>query len=755
MKMQRFVPVRRHRRGLLATVAAVVLSLLAVQVFADSVGQKMNAKYFAPETVQLLQSRALAGTPGFQLGDSVNYIIEFAPINNGSTVGINGYVTDYIPAGTEVIGASFVVPDGSGGFTTVAPDLPGEAPDGWGNRGQGTFAAPFNTNAYDTTGKCAAFGKTNNCDGSIAMLYADTGIWYSTVTRTALYVAPDVDGRARQGTNGYNINPTGASNLNTLLGQAKDTTHNLWDADQTNAFGSTAGAIAALAAPKSLVGSLTSGAGGNDGKGPTPFNVGSAVAGPLTGYQLDNTAAAGPWQRIAYAGSRIGTNTVGPATSYGGSGGNVGSTSTIVGSPTSAGFNLSGVNPLPSGTNAVRWAVGRLVVGQTKYVKINLRLTALPPANGLINNCEVFGGDVAELFGKNGKDSPWRYNVPSVCTSTSSLYLVKQIIKVNGVPSNGAVIPANAKLTYRLTYLNTSAIAQTNVVLSDTLPAQTGSNPLSNLVFPSGPNLAPTIPNPLGTVKNFQFQPIASLAPGAGGVVEFDVQTTAATGDVVTNKACLKSTENPTGVCSQAVSNVVNTSNLIIQKKSELAHSGIPGSIVTYTINVTNTGAAAASNIVLYDFLPTMGGACCLNAARINFVPGSSVFSGAITAVTPITVSPPTIVPYVGTNREQLTWTFTGQTLAPGAGFSVRILATIGGAMLNGSYVNDTTVVYNNGQANASALTPVTSGATAVTVSSFEATSTPALATDGTLAGLSLAGILALGGVALLVWRKR
>ncbi|MBI5876194.1 MAG: hypothetical protein HZB53_00970 [Chloroflexi bacterium] len=47
------------------------------------------------------------------------------------------------------------------------------------------------------------------------------------------------------------------------------------------------------------------------------------------------------------------------------------------------------------------------------------------------------------------------------------------------------------------------------------------------------------------------------------------------------------------------------------------------------------------------------------------------------------------------------------------------------------------------------------SGATAVTVSSFEASSTLALATDGTLAGLGLAGVLALGGVALLVWRKR
>ncbi|MBI5876193.1 MAG: hypothetical protein HZB53_00965 [Chloroflexi bacterium] len=48
------------------------------------------------------------------------------------------------------------------------------------------------------------------------------------------------------------------------------------------------------------------------------------------------------------------------------------------------------------------------------------------------------------------------------------------------------------------------------------------------------------------------------------------------------------------------------------------------------------------------------------------------------------------------------------------------------------------------------------SGATAVMVSSFEASSTPA-ALDGdlALAGMGLAGMLALGGVALAAWRKR
>ncbi len=44
---------------------------------------------------------------------------------------------------------------------------------------------------------------------------------------------------------------------------------------------------------------------------------------------------------------------------------------------------------------------------------------------------------------------------------------------------------------------------------------------------------------------------------------------------------------------------------------------------------------------------------------------------------------------------------------------------------------------------------------TAVTVSSFEATNQPAMAADFSTLGLGLAGLLALGAVALIVWRKR
>jgi hypothetical protein len=122
--------------GLCITIAAIS----SVWVNAHGVAQVQTTKFFAPETVNLLVARASSGTPGFLVGATVSSIIEFTPVRNApasaggpATLGVAGYVTDYIPAGTEVIGASMVQPNGSGGYTAIAPDLPGPMDNGWGS----------------------------------------------------------------------------------------------------------------------------------------------------------------------------------------------------------------------------------------------------------------------------------------------------------------------------------------------------------------------------------------------------------------------------------------------------------------------------------------------------------------------------------------------------------------------------------------------------------------------------------------------
>ena len=147
---------KRARRWLLVCVALLAAVFGVTPAFAHNVGQTQMTKFFTAETVQLLVDRANAGKPGLVSGDIISYIIRFTPVANGANIGVAGYITDYIPPGTQVIGASMVVPSGST-FVDVAPSLPGSIDDGWG-RGQNTFTAPFATAAYDTTGLCAKGG---------------------------------------------------------------------------------------------------------------------------------------------------------------------------------------------------------------------------------------------------------------------------------------------------------------------------------------------------------------------------------------------------------------------------------------------------------------------------------------------------------------------------------------------------------------------------------------------------------------------
>lgn len=935
-------------RNAVAWVTAVAMILtVANRLYAHSVAQVQTTKFFTPETVQLLIDRANAGTPGFQVGDEISYIIQFTPVENNAaggpgTIGVNGYITDYVPSGAEVTGAWIVAKSGSS-YYEIPPSLPGGIDTGWSERfgliGDQFWGAPFDTPSYDPTGRCAATGPTtqaftangnwtaptgvtsvtveawggggagggvttnagagvsykggggaggqyavrtltvipgnvyavavgaggtgstgngtvgaistfstnsvvasggagglsyensgtagtgstaggvgdtvyaggngsnggasatggsggggagsggsggnasgntagtgtatgggngragrtttgngqggatnggggsggyainsntdrtggagargqvsitydaplytNNCLGRLTEHYADTGIFFSTDPRTAQF--PASPARISQGTNGYNVLATsgdalnGAGQLNPIIGQTQATTHNLWDADQTNAFGSATVDITPLASPKSSVASVANANlfAGYGVLGTVPYYAGSAVAGPQTGYPLDNTAQIGPWQRIAYSGSRIGDPTNGPAT-------DAGACQTCVGGmPTSIGRSLSTSNPLPAGTNAVRWAIGRLTVGELRYVKISMRLTAPVPGAGLINGSEVFGGDSSQT--DNGDDNVWRYHVPSVADNNSNLFVLKSVIGYYSgstlVPIDGSMVPVNAKLRYRIVYMNSGNANQDNVKLTDTLPCQTNANPVSNITVVSGAISATTSPALTaisagtcpGTRQSFVFNNNVgvTLLPAAGGTIEFDVQTTAAADDILTNTATLTSTQiTAPGVTSNANSNVGSYANLTINKTTSTPTLATGGT-ATYTITVTNMGTANATVMRIYDILPSAGGAA--NAAtRFSFNTGSSAVVGIAPSVNPTVTGPaPTLTPYdtggVSSNQQQLDWNFTGgQTLAPGASFTITYGATVGASVPSSAtpYLNTIAATYTGG----------------------------------------------------------
>ena len=682
---------------------------------ADSVAQVQTTKYFAPETVAMIKQRVQdvangvsGATLGFKSGDPISYIIQFTPISNTSTVGAGGYITDYIPSGTVVTSASFVQPDGVGGFYSVAPPTSAQMAT---DNTLGAFTGW--TMDAATLATCTAAAKTAaNCTGRFANLVADTGIFYSTDSRTAVFTDPSTDGRVRQwgtavGGNGYYIFPArGGTQLPPKMGApagALPTTHNYWDAAMTNAFGT---ATAQAVTSPTATGTRINGA----GTGPAPFNAGSPVAGPDTGYKLDYTGSVGPWQRISYSGSTIGPTGL-PAT-------NVVGANSVVGTSTSAGSSF----PLPSNTNAVRWAAGRLVVGSQSYVKITLQLTTAPPSAGLVNNSEVFGGDgspesglTAAPGGNGNVDNPWTYHVPSVASNVSTLFVLKDIVCVydatgSCVANNGANLPITGtpvtvgpKVRYRISYINSNNGTQHNVIICDQLPNGTTLTPAmvpTQVPFASVTQVSalPNIGTPVSPAApacgfaaggtTFSYPVIPVFAGGAAGIVEFDVQYPAFAalnaGYALTNTAKAVSTELATGVTSFVPSNLVSSAaaNLTISKNVSPSNAN-KGDTVTYTVTVANLGSLPANLTTLVDTLPGAATAVVLNQvpSRFNYVSTTAItvngapLSGVTSAVTP-PAAPATV------NNEIVTWTFPSGTTVPAGGqMVVTFTATMGGSL--------------------------------------------------------------------------
>ncbi|MFO0547344.1 MAG: hypothetical protein U0271_03090 [Polyangiaceae bacterium] len=442
-----------------AALTALPLLLAASSAHAHSVAQVQTAKRIAPSTIVALdpQGNPIPGGMGTdtvaKVGDILTFIIRFTPVPNSATRGAGGYITEYVPANTEVVGARIIDAQGN----TLPPHRGALMDDGWGPRGR--------HNGFDGMGLL---------QGSLSQLYADTGIFFSTDPRTAR----NPSDAFITVLNGVTVTPvpTGAGQLDNFLGFAGPPffAHNQWDFLQAIAYGANGGSIV------------------SNGQGNTPFGYGSAVAGPDSHYSFekvatpacsdgmdndsdgasdypgdtgcasaldnDETAAAsgpvGPWQRVRYMGSEIGTGNATNCQSCQ-------SGYVRMGVPTATGWDLSADNPLPPNTNAVRFAVGELVVGEEYFAEISLRVTGLPldpSMNADVNCSEVFGGDAA--MPQTGQDNTWRYFVPApACVQLNLAFNldVDKLLAVNG-----------DTLTYTIFGKNLSVNPQTNVVVTDT-----------------------------------------------------------------------------------------------------------------------------------------------------------------------------------------------------------------------------------------------------------------------------------------------
>ena len=535
-------------------------------VHADSVAQVQTAKRISEQTVQLIDPQGGTSTGGagsnvnYAVGDVLTFQIRFTPVENNATRGFGGYITEYVPPNTEVVGARIV--DDSG--NTVCPHRGGFGAIGWGPRGANNYN-PANFPTFPAQGYLQG-------EGGMSALYADTGVFYSIDPRTVR--VPEDDFTTVFEGLVMSCTPTGAGQLDDLLGAnlgGPYFAHNDWDNIQLVGYGCSSSTI-------------------GDGTGNTPFGYGSAVAGPDTFYPFEATetmpgvvaavGAIGPWQRVKTPCAEIGTGV--PALQRG-------PIATRVGVPTSAGWALSGDNPLPAGTNAVRFAVGELVVGDEYLAEISLRVLAAPLDPNFCNdppgcvdlgadvNCsEVFGGDAsgrAKDGSDGGKDNTWRYFLPGPACVKLDLQFDLDVDKIQALSGD--------TLVYSLTARNLDSV-NTHDMVDISLDLLAGVGTVNFVSATNG-----------GTVNaGVVTWPTTTLAPG--DFVEHEV-TVVATGN---NSPILAranySSDQLAGFSVVSLTNLTPLALLDLEMFASPA-SSTAGGTVTYTAFITNNGTGAAN----------------------------------------------------------------------------------------------------------------------------------------------------------------
>lgn len=222
--------------------------------------------------------------------------------------------------------------------------------------------------------------------------------------------------------------------------------------------------------------------------------------------------------------------------------------------------------------------------------------------------------------------------------------LVKSVAESVAVPGG--------TLTYTLLVGNASGVAAGSTTLADPLPA--GVSAFSWTCAASGGAVCPTAGG---------SGAISEVVPNlpVGGLLTYTVTATVAANPPasIANTATITPPAGATcdnGECTATAT--VGTAPVVRVEKSTGALAVVPNSTVTYTVTVTNTGAAPADGTSVHDTLPadfasanwtcaSSGGAVCPNAGgsgsideTIAVLPAGGVVTYTITAVATATPSP-------------------------------------------------------------------------------------------------------------------
>ena len=221
---------------------------------------------------------------------------------------------------------------------------------------------------------------------------------------------------------------------------------------------------------------------------------------------------------------------------------------------------------------SVTWAVGDLAAGATGSVSVTVSVDS-PLANGTrlgaSSSVKEAGGhsDVATAV--------------TIVVSAPALTITKS-------PS-AAVVSAGGTLVYTINYANNGTDQATGVVVGDTLP--------SNVTFVSASGGI----KPSGGVLNWQ---VGNLAVGASGTetVTVIVDSPLSNGTQLYNLAGILSDQ--TAIQSDSALVTVSSAPALSISKTASKSVAKPGDTIVYTINYSNTGTDAATDVTIEDHLP-------------------------------------------------------------------------------------------------------------------------------------------------------
>ena len=245
-----------------------------------------------------------------------------------------------------------------------------------------------------------------------------------------------------------------------------------------------------------------------------------------------------------------------------------------------SGVSYVSASPPPSSMSGqtITWNLGTLANGASGTITVNATVAA--GANGQVTN-------QAQITTTTNNDTPGDN------TSTSTTNVIRPNVTIQ--KSGPATVTVGNALAYTLSYANNGSASAAGVTIVDTLP--------------NGVSFVSANPAPTSVVGQTITWNLGMLASGASGSITVNVQSsnTLANGTQLTNQVQITTTTagDTPGDNSSSVTTTAQRADVAVTKSSPNTFPVASGQQVTYYLDFSNLGPAAAANVVLADTVPS------------------------------------------------------------------------------------------------------------------------------------------------------